>query len=76
MVSSVYGYRITSYNVCYTKLLRILCTGHHIETGPIDGYWGQQTDSAYESLAYLVVHGEMPPPWRDDSPSAASYNFV
>lgn len=54
--------------------LQILCTGHHIATGPIDGYWGQQTDSAYESLAYLVVHGGMPPPWRDDSPSAANPN--
>jgi hypothetical protein len=54
--------------------LQLLCNERQIEVGPIDGYWGQQTDNGYESLSYLLEHGEMPPPWRDDSPPVGNPN--
>jgi len=48
--------------------LQCRCTEHSIETGDIDGYWGQQTDHAFDTLSHLLKTGEMPPPWRDDVP--------
>ena len=48
--------------------LQLLCKDRGIEVGPADGYWGPQTDFAFESLAHLLEHGEMPLPWRDDTP--------
>ncbi|MFV0437900.1 MAG: M15 family peptidase [Desulfopila sp.] len=45
--------------------IQVLCANRAIETGPIDGYWGPQTDSAYRSLAHLIRYGQLPRPWRD-----------
>ena len=38
-----------------------------IDTGRIDGYWGPQTDYAYESLLHLQDYGVLPDDWRDES---------
>jgi hypothetical protein len=48
--------------------VQILCREKNIEVGEIDGYWGPQTDYAFETLTYLRQHGEMPQPWRDEVP--------
>jgi len=54
--------------------LQLLCKEQQIEVGPIDGYWGQQTDYGYKTLAYLLEHGEPPQPWRDRLPPADNPN--
>ncbi len=45
--------------------LQIMCRDNGIEVGPIDGYWGSQTDFAYSSLQHLLQTGALPAPWRD-----------
>lgn len=52
-------------SVAYVQLL---CKAQAIEVGVIDGCWGPQTDYAFDTLAYLLTHGEMPRPWRDEVP--------
>jgi peptidoglycan hydrolase-like protein with peptidoglycan-binding domain len=54
--------------------LQLLCRERQIEVGKIDGYWGQQTDYAFATLAYLLKHDTMPPLWRDESPPSANPN--
>ncbi|MEA5113163.1 MAG: M15 family metallopeptidase [Geobacteraceae bacterium] len=54
--------------------LQLLCKEHKIEAGEIDGYWGQQTDHAFDTLSYLLKNGELPHPWRDDEPNDANPN--
>jgi Putative peptidoglycan binding domain len=54
--------------------LQLLCSERQIAVGPVDGYWGQQTDYGFETLAYLLEHGELPQPWRDDRPALANPN--
>ncbi len=49
--------------------LQCLCKERKIEVGDVDGYWGQQTDHAFDTLSYLLKNGAMPRPWRDDEPS-------
>ena len=48
--------------------IQLVAAEKNIDSGAIDGYWGQITDYAYESLVYLMKHGEMPPMWRDETP--------
>ncbi len=52
--------------------LQLLCRDEGIETGPVDGLWGPQTEFAYDSLVYLQEHGALPPPWRDEHPLEAN----
>lgn len=54
--------------------LQCLCREHHIDTGVIDGFWGPQTDFAFDTLAQLLRSGAMPPPWRDETPLASNPN--
>jgi len=54
--------------------LQLLCSERQIAVGPVDGYWGQQTDYGFETLSYLLEHGELPQPWRDDQPLLANPN--
>jgi len=54
--------------------IQLLCVDAGIDTGLIDGFWGPQTEFAYESLVYLELHGQLPPPWRDQEPSTANPN--
>jgi hypothetical protein len=52
--------------------LQCLCKERSIDVGAIDGFWGPQTDYAFDTLAQLLKYGEMPSPWRDDVPSVAN----
>ncbi|NOQ36697.1 MAG: M15 family peptidase [Methylococcaceae bacterium] len=45
--------------------IQLICKLQEIETGVIDGRWGQQTDYAYESYLYWLKNNEMPPLFRD-----------
>lgn len=48
--------------------IQLLCKKLEIETGAVDGYWGPQTDYAYEVFVYYLEQGQMPQPWRDFQP--------
>lgn len=52
--------------------LQLACVERGIDAGAIDGWWGPQTDYAHETLAALLAGGEMPLPWRDDTPLASN----
>lgn len=54
--------------------LQCLCREHDIDTGDIDGYWGPQTEYAFDTLAQLLQKGEMPPLWRDNTPLITNPN--
>ena len=41
------------------------CSLEKIDAGPIDGYWGPQTEQGYEEL-HLRLNGHPVHPWRDD----------
>lgn len=46
--------------------IQLLAKENGIEAGPVDGYWGPQTSFAFESLEYLLEHGEKPKVWRPE----------
>ncbi len=48
--------------------LQLLCRDRGIDVGAIDGYWGPQTEYAFDTLAYLLENEVLPPPWRDETP--------
>jgi len=54
--------------------LQLLISDQAIEVGRIDGYWGPQTDTAFEQLDYLETFGELPHAWRDFKPPAVNPN--
>ncbi len=54
--------------------IQCLCKEHKIDVGTIDGFWGPQTDYAFDTLNQLLKSGEMPPLWRDDSPLSTNPN--
>jgi hypothetical protein len=45
-----------------------VCREHKIDAGDIDGYWGPQTEYAFDTLSQLLKTGELPPLWRDNVP--------
>lgn len=49
------------------------CWSKQIDAGPIDGWWGPQTDYADLALAQLLTTGTIPA-WRDITPSSANPN--
>ncbi len=54
-----------------TAYIQLLAADGGIDSGKIDGFWGPQTDFAFEELEYLERHGQRPHPWRDfDGPEA------
>lgn len=55
----------TRKTVAYVQLLG---KEHQLEVGAIDGYWGPQTDFAFESLQHILEKGTPPAPWRDETP--------
>ena len=61
-LSDVRTFRITSYNVCYTKLLRIACAGIQFHRGVITAIWADY------GLDDVVFH--------DDLLAATRNNFV
>ncbi|MDU0459372.1 MAG: M15 family metallopeptidase [Geobacteraceae bacterium] len=48
--------------------LQLLCKELQIEVGDIDGYWGPQTDYAFETMVHILEYGQAPRPWRDETP--------
>lgn len=48
--------------------IQLLSKQAGIECGLIDGFWGPQTNFAYNSLVYLKENGMLPPLWRDTLP--------
>jgi len=54
--------------------LQCLCRERDIDAGVIDGFWGPQTDYAFDTLSQLLKDGAMPPPWRDEIPRSANPN--
>ena len=46
--------------------IQLLCLENGIDPGDIDGYWGQQSDSAFNQYLYLREHGHLPEPWRPE----------
>ncbi len=48
--------------------IQIACTNNGIDAGTIDGYWGPQTDYAFNVLLEFVETGLLPNAWRDIIP--------
>ena len=48
-----------------TAYVQLLACDAGIDSGPIDGYWGPQTDFAFGELEYFERFGRLPLPWRD-----------
>lgn len=51
-----------------TAYIQLLARDADIESGPIDGLWGSQTDYAWGSLEHIDLHDEPPGNWRDAQP--------
>ena len=56
-------------------MLQLFCSEQGIDSGKIDGYWGPQTEYAFDVLCYLRGHGEFPPDFRDDEPIDVNPNL-
>jgi hypothetical protein len=54
--------------------IQMLCKEKEIEVGKIDGFWGPQTEFAYDSLSHFIEYGQLPEPWRDIEPSDENPN--
>ena len=48
-----------------TAYVQLLARDAGIDSGPVDGYWGPQTDFAFGELEYRESFGRLPLPWRD-----------
>ena len=59
------GWRQWSKKRNLIAYIQMLCKEQKIEVGKIDGFWGPQSEFAYESLSHLNEHGSLPEPWRD-----------
>lgn len=51
-----------------TGALQYICEKVGIDAGPIDGFWGPQTQFGFEQLVSFFESGEAPTPWRDEKP--------
>ncbi len=68
------GWPLWSKRRRFVAFVQVLCREQGIDVGPVDGYWGPQTDYAYGVLQFFLEHGRMPDPWRDVEPSDANPN--
>lgn len=57
-----------------TAWIQLLAADAGIDSGPVDGYWGPQTEHAFGELAHLDEFGELPEPWRDRAEPRANPN--
>jgi hypothetical protein len=55
-------------------VLQLAAKAEGIETGSIDGWWGPQTEFAYDSLRTKRETGNLPRNWRDIEPSNENPN--
>lgn len=62
------------FNRCAAALIQLLATDRSIDAGAIDGYWGPQTQFAFDALLYFETHGVLPEPWRDKTPTEVNPN--
>lgn len=53
--------------------LQLMARAVGIDPGPIDGWWGPQTDYAANALLQHAVNGQLPD-WRDITPGSANPN--
>lgn len=61
-----YGWKRWKNDRKLVACIQLICKSQEIETGIIDGYWGQQTSYAYDCYVYWLKNGEMPPLFRDE----------
>ena len=54
--------------------IQLLCKENGIDSGKKDGYWGPQTEYAYELLQEKLETGRTPAPWRPEQLSQANPN--
>ncbi len=55
-----------SFNRCAATLIQLLASDRGIDAGAIDGYWGPQTQYAFDALLFFEAHGVLPDSWRDE----------
>lgn len=55
--------------------LQALCLDADLHPGPLDGWWGPQTEYACGQLASLQDSGHLPEAWRDRFPVPANPNL-
>lgn len=48
--------------------VQLMCKKNFIDAGSIDGYWGPQTDYAFDVFSEFLKTGLMPMAWRDITP--------
>ena len=48
-----------------TAFIQLAAQNAGINSGAVDGFWGPQTDYAFDELEHLTQYGERPAPWRD-----------
>lgn len=46
--------------------IQYVCMLEGVDAGPVDGFWGPQTQYGYEQLKAKLREGRLPEPWRDD----------
>lgn len=68
------GWRDWSEKRQAIAFLQLTCHDREIDSGSIDGWWGPQTDYAYEALAEVRATGNPPRQWRDERPLDANPN--
>ena len=55
--------------------IQYICDFEGIDAGPIDGYWGPQTEYGYEILKDKL-DGKDTQPWRDDEGIGAEFDYT
>lgn len=48
--------------------IQYFCMKNNIDAGPIDGYWGPQTEHGYQQAMSLITNGVVEEEWRNDFP--------
>jgi len=49
--------------------VQFICVYYGVDSGTLDGYWGQRTQYAFESVQEFIETGKQPAPWREDGNS-------
>lgn len=62
----VFETSLWSKNRKAVAFIQLLATENNTETGPIDGFWGPQTEFAFEALQRLIAEGGEPELWRPE----------
>ncbi len=54
-----------NYDIRLTAFVQLTATLQQVDAGPVDGFWGPQTQYAFELLQHRENYGDWPPLWRD-----------